>query len=579
MPLFRDKRSCQDREWRMVEADERAVAHLTQRHQLPEVVARLLTQRKISVEMADTFLKPTLKDLMPDPFHLKDMDIAIKRALLALEHRETIAIFGDYDVDGATATAVLKRFFDALGHPTSLYIPDRLAEGYGLNQDALAHLKAQGHKLVITVDCGTTSFDPLQWAADNELDVIILDHHQSEETLPPTAALVNPNRRDETSEYTYLCAAGLAFLFVAALRQKLKGVRETPDIRGYLDLVALGTVCDMVPLQGLNRAYVTQGLKVLQKQTNVGLKALMTVSNIQEKPSAYHLGFLLGPRINAGGRIGKADLGAELLSTEDANRAHTIATELNALNQERKALEAQMIEDAIQQVESKSILDDPVITVASPDWHVGIVGIVAGRLKEKYHRPCFAIAIDAQGIGKGSGRSVTGVDLGSLAHAARHANLLINGGGHAMAAGITIDVEKLEDFKAFLKENIPENDGTIPLDIHGAVTVSGASVDLIQTIEQLSPFGPANPTPNFVLTNVKVSYASVVGSQHVRCTLESEDHQRLTAIAFQAHDNAVGQWILDNTKTTPCHVAGTLKLNHWQGRTTAQLVIKDVMVA
>ena len=403
MNPFHGKRSCQNREWRMVEADTRAVAHLTQLHQLPEVVARLLAQRKISVDMADTFLKPTLKDLMPDPFHLKDMDIAVKRALLALEHGERIAIFGDYDVDGATASATLKRFFDDLGHPTSLYIPDRLAEGYGLNQQALEHLKSAGHKLVITVDCGTTSFEALEWAKENELDVIILDHHKSESQLPPATALVNPNRADETSDYTYLCAAGLAFLFVAAVRQKLKGVRDTPDIRAYLDMVALGTVCDMVPLQGLNRAYVTQGLKILQKQANVGLKALMQVSAIQEKPIPYHLGFLLGPRINAGGRIGQADLGAQLLSTRDPAFAHTIATELNELNQERKAMEAQMIEDAIQQVESKGMQTDPVICVSSTEWHVGIVGIVSGRLKEKYHRPCFAIAIDEDGIGKGSG--------------------------------------------------------------------------------------------------------------------------------------------------------------------------------
>ena len=566
----------------MVEADARDVTHLTQRYQLPEVVARLLAQRKISVDMADTFLKPTLKDLMPDPFHLKDMDIAVKRTLLAIENNETIAIFGDYDVDGATASATLKRFFDDLNQPANIYIPDRLAEGYGLNQQALAYLKSEGHSLVITVDCGTTSFEALEWAKENELDVIILDHHKSEETLPPATALVNPNRMDETSEHTYLCAAGLAFLFVAAVRQKLKEANPTatlPDIRAYLDMVALGTVCDMVPLQGLNRAYVNQGLKILQKQANVGLKALMDVSNIQEKPSPYHLGFLLGPRINAGGRIGQADLGARLLSTRDPHTAQTIAAELNELNQERKAMEAQMIEDALQQVESKNMQKDPVICVSSPDWHMGIVGIVAGRLKEKYHRPCFAIAIDDQGIGKGSGRSISGIDLGGLAHAARHAGIIINGGGHAMAAGITVEADKLEDFKEFLKEHIPADEGDTSLDIHGAVTVSGASVELIETIEQLSPFGPANPTPNFVLTNVRVSYASVVGSNHVKCTLESEDKKRLNAIAFQAHEEPVGQWIMDNTKTTPCHVAGTLKLNHWQGRTTAQLIIKDVMVA
>lgn len=577
---FDNKISCRKNQWRLLEGSAREVAYLTQRHNLPEVVARLLAQRKVTAETADLFLKPTLKNLMPDPFHLKDMDMAVKRTLLALEHKEKIVIFGDYDVDGATASATLKRYFDAIGADASIYIPDRLAEGYGLNQQALEYLKAQGNTLVITVDCGTTSFESLEWARDNELDVIILDHHMSEEELPPATALVNPNRQDETSEYTYVCAAGLAFLFIAALQQKLRDTTpesKLPDLRSYLDLVALGTICDMVPLKGLNRAYVTQGLKVLRKGTNVGLKALMDVSNVQEKPNTYHLGFLLGPRINAGGRIGQADLGAQLLSTDDPALAQTIAAELNDLNQERRAMEATITEEAFTQIKEKNLHKDSVICVASTEWHVGIVGIVSGRIKEHYNKPCFVIAIDEHSIGKGSGRSVPGFDLGALAHAARHEGLLINGGGHAMAAGITIESDKIDAFKDFLVENIPAEDETSFLDIHGSVTVSGASVDLIESIDQLSPFGPSNPTPNFMLTNMRVTYADVVGQNHVRCTLESEDKKRLSAIAFQAEETEVGKWLLANQKKAACHVVGTLQANHWQGRTTAQLVIKDVM--
>ena len=580
---FDEKLSCRNNRWRLLEGASRDVMHLTQRHNLPDIVARLLSQRQISVEETPNFLTPTLKELMPDPFHFKEMEQAVARTLLAIKHQERIVIFGDYDVDGATSSALLKRFFDAIGVEVSIYIPDRIAEGYGLNQQALEYLKGQGNTLVITVDSGTTAFAPLEWADQNELDMIILDHHMSEAKFPPAVALVNANRVDETSEYTYVCAVGLAFLFVAALRQRLKEMNmkdNLPDIRAYLDLVALGTICDVVPLKGLNRAYVNQGLKVLHKQNNVGLKALMRVAGIQETPSAYHLGFVLGPRINAGSRIGQADLGAQLLSTDDPVRAQKIAEELNGLNQERQAIESGMVEQAIQQVEENALHQRSAICVFSSSWHVGVTGIVAGRLKERYNKPCFVIALDPEtGLGKGSGRSIPGIDLGSLAHAARHQGLVINGGGHAMAAGISIDKDHVEAFKNFLEESIPLDMEDATLDIHGALSVSGANPELIAHIEQLSPFGPSNPTPKFLLTNVRVAFADVVGKNHVRCTLESEDSQRISAIAFQAEETAMGQLLLSKERHRQCHVVGTLKLNHWQGRTTTQLIITDVMAA
>jgi len=580
--LFGDKLSSRNHRWNLLDASSRDVTYLKQRHNLPDLIARLLAQRNISVDEAPGFLSPTLKDLMPDPFHFKDMEKAVQRALRAIEQKQNIVIFGDYDVDGATASALIKRFFDDLGIPSSIYIPDRALEGYGINQKALETLKTEGYGLCITVDCGTTSFDALHWAATNAMDVIVLDHHMSEETLPPAYALVNPNRRDETSPYTYLCAAGLAFLFVVGLQKKLKEtglIQHLPDLRGYLDLVALGTVCDMVPLVGLNRAYVKQGLKVLHKQTNNGLKTLMQIAEVAERPSAYHLGFILGPRINAGGRIGQSNLGATLLSTKDTHHAHSIAETLHHLNKERQLMEAQMIEEAMAQVEDNHLHQDAAICVASNNWHMGIVGIVAGRIKERYNKPCFVIAIDDQGMGKGSGRSVAGVNLGALAHSARSAGILINGGGHAMAAGITVDASKIEPFREFLLSNIALGDEGNILDIHGSLTISGASLDLIASMEQLAPFGSSNPTPLFMIPHVRIAYASVVGNSHVRCMLESEDGKKMAAMAFQAQETEVGRCLLSAERRTLYHVVGTLNANQWQGRISPQFIIKDIMAA
>ena len=575
---FAGKVSCRNYKWQWVEACPRTTTYLQQKHQIPEIIARLLAQRNVSPEQAEVFLKPTLKELMPNPTHLKDMDRAVERVLHAIEAKEPLLIFGDYDVDGATSTALLKRFFDTIPTPNDFYIPNRLTEGYGLSQSALESLYAKGYRVVITVDCGTTSFEALAWAKDHGMDVIVLDHHTSDKTLPPAFALVNPNRHDEPSPYTYLCAAGLTFLFLTALKSRLSKTHPTlPDLRGFLDLVALGTVCDVVPLIGLNRAYVAQGLKVLAKQANEGIKALLKTAVVEEKISTYHLGFILGPRINAGGRIGESALGVTLLSTHHTAEAEKIAERLNALNNERQTLEAIMLEDACKQVEHQGLQHQSVICVASSDWHMGIVGIIAGRLKDLYHRPCFAIAIDDQGIGKGSGRSTPGIDLGRLAHEACAEGLLINGGGHPMAAGITIAQNRIDDFKAFLKTHVPATEALPTLPVHGALAVSGVSLELIDLLDQLSPFGQENPSPNFVLTNVRASYVSVVGNGHVRCILESENGHRLSAIAFREAETPLGQYLLLNEKNRPFHVVGTLKTNHWQGQSNPQLLIKDVM--
>ena len=576
--LFAGRLSYGNRQWQWAETCERTAIHLQQTHQLPEVIARLLAQRQVKPEEALHFLRPTLQALMPDPLHFKDMEKAVLRTVQAIENQEPIVIFGDYDVDGATSTALLKRFLTESHIPSNFYIPQRVTEGYGVSLDATKKLKNQGYRLMITVDCGTTSFEAVTWAQENGMDVIILDHHGTDTTLPPAFALVNPNRPDDPSPHTYLCAAGLTFLFLTALRRKLTPLRsDLPDLRSLLDLVALATICDVVPLIGLNRAYVTQGLKVLSKRRNIGLQALLEIIQLQEKPTAYHLGFSLGPRINAGGRIGEADLGARLLSTQDPLEAQTLAQRLENLNQERQILETQIMEEALHQVESQGLAQNAIICVSSPTWHMGIVGIVASRLKERYHRPCFAIAIDENGIGKGSGRSIPGVDLGDLARRARQEGLLINGGGHSMAAGITLSLDKKEAFIAFLASHIQTASLTPSFMVHSSLSLAGASLEFLEMVECLSPFGPSNPAPHFVFPYVKIAYARIVGKGHIKCTLKGEDGTSLEAMAFQAENTPLEPILLSNQRNTPYHVAGTLRTNTWQGRTTVELTIKDIM--
>lgn len=573
--------------WVYREGDDRTGLMLAQRLNLPEVVGRLLAARGIGVDDAPHFLNPTLRDALPDPSCLQGMDQAVERLIAAIRDSEPIAIFGDYDVDGATSSALLARFFAAIGAPVRIYIPDRMREGYGPNAPALLRLRAEGVKVVITVDCGITAFEPLEEAEQAGLDVVVVDHHVAEPRLPAAAAVINPNRLDDTSGLGTLAAVGVCFLLAVALNRGLREAgwygqdgRTEPDLLGLLDLVALGTVCDVVKLGGLNRAFVIQGLRVMARRNNVGLVALSDAARINEKPSEYHAGFVLGPRVNAGGRVGEASLGAQLLTCNDPAEAAQLAQQLDGYNAERQAIEAEVLEEAMTIVDAQAS-EAPLVFVAGEGWHAGVIGIVASRLKEKYARPALVLGIDGDMV-KGSGRSIEGVDLGSAVIAARQAGLLVNGGGHKMAAGLTVERSKLDELREFLNERIgaavSAGRATPTLNVDASISLAGATTDLIASIQQLAPFGAGNPEPRFVLPGVRVVKADVVGKGHVRCILSDGLKGRMKSIAFRAVGEPLGDALL-HTDGLALNVAGKIRLDTWQGREGVQFIIDDAAYA
>lgn len=578
------ERSLLGRAWRGNEPDDNSVTAIGRATGLPDAVARILAGRGFTSATADPFLNPTLRTLMPDPSTLMDMDRAVERLVRAIEDGEKVAVFGDYDVDGATSAALLMRFFRAIDMDLESYIPDRIKEGYGPNVQALLGLREGGATVVITVDCGITAFDPLAAAADAGLDVIVIDHHKAGAHLPPAAAVVNPNRLDDSSGQGHLAAVGVTFLVVVALNRALResgwyqGTGKTePDLRTWLDLVALGTVCDVVPLHGLNRAYVNQGLAAMAQGGNTGLVALADAVRLVGPPRASHLGYLFGPRINAGGRVGDAPMGTRLLASDDPDEAAVLAMRLNEYNANRKDIEAAVLVDAIEKAESQNDRDAPIVFVSGADWHPGVIGIVASRLRERYNLPACVVARDG-GMAKGSGRSVPGVDLGLAVLAARDAGLLFNGGGHAMAAGFTVEEERLEDFRIFVSNHIEKqiSDGGIRASytIDAVISVEAATLDLVQTLSRLEPFGSGNEEPKIVIAAARVIQSDVVGSGHVRCILSGESSGRLKAIAFNTTDSELGFALL-NSRGRPVHLAGSLREDTWQGRTSVQLVVDD----
>jgi single-stranded-DNA-specific exonuclease len=579
------ERSLTGRRWRERAGDERAGLAIAQRLQCPELVGRLLARRGVAPEGAERFLEPRLKDELPDPSHFLDLDKAVARVVAALERHETIAIFGDYDVDGATSAALLRRFLEAVGGRAVVYVPDRQREGYGPNAAALLRLKEEGAQVVITVDCGITAFAALEAAAGAGLDVIVVDHHVGEPSLPRACAVINPNRLDETSPQGALAAVGVAFLFAIGINRALRGAgwyerRAEPDLMGWLDLVALGTVCDVVPLTGLNRALVTQGLKVMRKRSNPGIAALADVARISEPLGAYHAGFILGPRVNAGGRVGASELGARLLACDDATEARSLAERLDALNSERREIEAQVLAQATAQIEAgpKSAL----LFAAGEAWHPGVVGIVASRLKDRHNRPACVVALE-RSVGRGSGRSVRGFALGPAVIAARQAGLLVNGGGHAMAAGFTVAADRLLDLKNFLearaREALGDSEPMPELAIDGAVTAAAATADFAALVERIGPFGTGNPEPRFVLPQMRALRADVVGGAHLRLILaDGAGSGRIKAIAFRAVDGPLAPALLQSGGAS-FHVAGHLRADHWQGRDEVQLLLDDAAPA
>jgi single-stranded-DNA-specific exonuclease len=575
------ERSAAGRRWYSREGDIRTGLALAQRYGLPEIVGRIMAARGVQLDEAEAWLDPTLRDLLPDPSHLKDMDRAAERVATAIQAGETVAIFGDYDVDGATSTALLQRFLEAAGGRVMTYIPDRIKEGYGPNAPALLSLKQRGAALAITVDCGITAFEVLEEAAEGGLEVIVVDHHVAEPRLPRALAVVNPNRLDDDSPHGQMAAVGVAFLLAVAVNRVLREAgwyadRVAPDLRQWLDLVALGTVCDVVPLTGVNRALVAQGLKVMARRGNQGIVALADISRMNEAPEAWHAGFLLGPRVNAGGRVGEAGLGTALLTAPDYATALPLAQQLDAHNTERKNIEATCLEQAIAQVEDATMHDGLVYAV-SEGWHPGVIGIVAGRLKERFNRPACVVAM-ADGVGKGSGRSVTGVDLGTAIIAARQEGLLISGGGHAMAAGFAVAADRQDAFREFLAGRIAAQTGdggpVAELGLDGVLQPRGATVELAGVLRKLAPFGAGNREPRFAISAARIAKADVVGADHVRCILTGEDGGRLKAIAFRCADRPLGQLLLQSSGL-PLHIAGQIRVDRWQGRESVQMIIDD----
>ncbi len=578
-------RSLNGRCWRLRPSDERTALAIAQRHDLPEIVGRVIAGRGISIDAAESFLHPSLQNDLPDPAGLVDMERAVERLAGAVMANEKIAVFGDYDVDGATSSALIKRFLAAIGVPLILYIPDRIKEGYGPNAAALTALAGQGARIVITVDCGTLAYAALAAGTKSGLDMIVVDHHQAEAHLPDAFAVINPNRLDDMSGHGQLAAVGVAFLLLVALNRRLrnagwytqKGVSE-PNLLQWLDLVALGTICDVAPLTGVNRVLVRQGLKVMARRHNPGLRALAEVAGIDTDPSTYHAGFVFGPRINAGGRVGKSDLGARLLSSDDPDEVGVIAQELNLLNRERQAIEALVLEAASAQAETRNP-NEPLVLVAAFGWHPGVIGIAASRLKDHFNLPALVIGIDENGIGKGSGRSINGVDLGSAVIAASQAGLLINGGGHKMAAGLTVEAANIDALRAFLTQRLAAQVDAAAdagdLTIDGTLAAGTATVELIDALALAGPYGAGNPEPRFVIANASVVNASVVGGKHVRCVLATGGGQKLSGIAFGCAEAPLGQALLAGMRSGPLHVAGKLRADQWRGVRRVQLHVED----
>ncbi|MFI5014668.1 MAG: single-stranded-DNA-specific exonuclease RecJ [Hyphomicrobiales bacterium] len=579
------------RPWRarLDTAGEMRAMALAQAHGLPDLLARVLAAREIGVDAVETYLAPKLKDLLPDPSSLVDMDKAVERLARAVTAREHVALFGDYDVDGAASVALLGLYLRDLGCKLSFRIPDRITEGYGPNADAIAALAQEGASLLVTLDCGTVSHAPLAEAKRLGLDVIVIDHHQAPETLPPADALVNPNRQDDLSGLTMLCAAGVTFVVLVALNRELRrrsffgSARPEPDLFAALDLVALATIADVMALKGLNRAFVRQGLAVMKARGRLGLRALADVARLDGAPTPYHLGFLIGPRINAGGRIGDASLGARLLMSGDEAEAASIAATLDRLNLERRVIEEAALEQA--QAQAQAALadgDPPVIMAHAQDWHPGVVGLVAARLKERHRRPAFAFSIAADGSMTGSGRSIEGADLGRAVAAAVTAGLALKGGGHAMAAGATLAADGAFPFLAFLSERLKPSVDTgrarSALMIDALLTAAGASTELIAALERAGPYGAGSPEPVVALAAHTLADAAVVGGGHVRVRLRSGDGAVLSAIAFRAAQEPLGEALLA-ARGGRLHVAGTLSIDRWGGTERAQMRIIDAAKA
>ena len=577
--------SVSGKDWISKNYNEETVNFLKDNFNLSEIVSKLIAIRNIKLDEVKLFLNPKIKNLLPNPFVLKDMEKAVDRTIRGIENKEKTGIFGDYDVDGATSTAILGNYFNEINQEVEIYIPDRKTEGYGPSKKGFEKLISSGSKLIFTVDCGTLSFDTIEFSQNKNTDVLVLDHHQSELKLPKAFSVVNPNRYDDKSNLNYLCAAGVCFMFLVALNKKLRELNwfkknniNEPNLINYLDLVSLGTVCDVVPLIGLNRAIVSQGLEILKKKSNLGLKTLKNICGIESNLSTYHLGYILGPRINAGGRVGRCSHGANLLLSRDSKEIFKIATELESYNKERKLIENAML----KKIESTIVINsnESVIVLSGHNWHGGIIGIVAARLKEKYNKPTVIISVE-KGLGRASARSVVGFDIGTAIISAVQNNILKKGGGHKMAAGFTIEENKIEEFKEFIKKKfskIQKNlNKTNILFFDSKISPSALNEEFFSEINSLSPFGSGNPEPRFVIEDLELLKSSIVGEKHIKSLLSARDGSVIKSVTFNAIKTDLETYLLSK-KRKKINIFGKLSLNEWKGQRNVEFIIDDISV-
>ena len=573
------------KKWIYKKYDASYINFLKENFHLDEITSKLLSIRNIDKNYIKTFLKPSIKNLIPDPNVLKDMKKTTDRVAKAITEKEKIGIFGDYDVDGASSTALIGNYFKKINQNFEIYIPDRKSEGYGPSIKSFQNLIDKKVTLIITVDCGTMSFEAIDFANQNKIDVIVLDHHQSEVKLPNAYSVINPNRSDDVSNLNYLCAAGVCFMTLVSINSSLRKIDwfsinkiHEPNLLDFLDLVSLGTICDVVPLVGLNRAIVKQGLKIINLKKNLGLKTLIDLCKIESKASTYHLGYIIGPRINAGGRVGKCSHGANLLLNNNPKESFQIASELEQFNSERKKLEKNLLNVVLNTINKN--INDPVLVLYGDNWHEGIIGIIAARIKEKFNKPTIIISVN-NSIGKASARSVVGFDIGSIILAATQNKILIKGGGHKMAGGFSIKEDKIYEFKQFVinkfNKKITNKFNKSNLLLDSLITSSALNYEFYQKIEKLSPFGPGNPEPKFTLENVRVLKSFVVGDNHIKSILISKDGSTIKTISFNSLDTDLGQFLLNN-KTNTFNIAGKLSLNEWKGEKNVEFIIDDISV-
>ena len=576
--------SVSGKKWSLKKFNEEDVIFFKENFFLDHIISKLLSIRGVPREEVELFLNPSLKNILPNPEILKDMNKATNKVFDNISKKKKLGIFGDYDVDGATSTALLGQFFQSINHNFEIYIPDRRTEGYGPSINGFKKLIDKKVNLIFTVDCGTMSYEPIEFAQKKNIDVLIFDHHQSETSLPKAHSIINPNRFDDDSKLNYLCATGVCFLFLVALNKKLREKNwfiesniSEPNLISFLDLVSLGTVCDVVPLIGLNRAIVKQGLKIIRNRFNLGLKTLLDICKVETNPSTYHLGYIIGPRLNAGGRVGKCSHGANLLLNKNAKQSFKLASELNLFNKERQLLENDLLENILK---SDINLTDPILVLSGKNWHEGIIGIIASRIKEKYNKPTIIISIN-DNVGKASARSIVGFDIGSVIIGAVQKGILIKGGGHKMAGGFTISKDKIEQFKTYIfkifqsLEISSQKERNLYID--SIVSPSALNVDFYSKVDNLSPFGSGNPEPKFVIENLTILNSKIVAERHIKSVLLGSDGSNIKTIAFNAKDNDLGQYLLKKN-IKPFNIAGKLTLNEWRGEKNVEFIIDDISV-